>query len=459
MSEPATLNLKRDLGVWSAVAIVVGSVIGSGIFLVPSTMIQKVGSPEVMYLVWIFGGLLSMAGALCYAELSAAMPEAGGGYVYLRETYGPLWGFIYAWTLTWVGKSGSAATLGTALFYYLAHFLPGLERELVTVPLPIGPGGQPLEITYGQLLAMAVILLLAGINYVGVRSGGIVQVVGTVAKVGLIGAIVVVALIWGDGSTEHYTTTIPAMGGLAGFMAALVAALWAYEGWADVSYVASEIKNPQRNLPRALIGGTLLIIAVYLVTNLAYFYVLSPSEIAGSDRVAATMMERVSGSTGAGLVSIAAMISIFAALNGTLLTVPRVPFAAAQDGLFFKAMGRVHPTHRTPSVSILVIGAWSALLVLSGRYENLFTYVVVATWLLYGMTAASVIVLRKKRPELPRPYRTLGYPVVPILFVVVAAGMLLSTLFASPRETLMGLTLVLGGLPFYFYWKAKGRRV
>jgi len=436
-------------------SIVVGGVIGSGIFLVPSTMIQKVGSVDMLFAVWICGGLLTLAGALCYAELSTAMPEAGGGYVFLRETYGPLWGFIYAWTITWVGKSGAAATLGTALFYYLAHFFPGLERVLVTVPYPIGPGGEPLEITHGQVLAMAVILALALINYIGVKSGGRVQVVGTVAKVGLILGIVAAALVSGEGDGANYAAAMPAAGGVSGFFAALVAALWAYEGWADLSYVASEVKEPRKNLPRSLIGGTLIIISVYAVTNLAYFYILSPAEVGVSDRVAATMMERVAGGTGAGIVSIAAMISIFAALNATLLTSPRVAFAAAQDGLFFRAMGHVHAEHRTPSTSILVIGAWSALLVFSGRYENLFTYVVVATWLLYGMTTAAVIVLRKKRPDMPRPYRTLGYPVVPILFVLVAAGMFVSTLLDSPRETLMGLTLILGGLPFYFYWKRR----
>lgn len=436
-------------------SIVVGGVIGSGIFLVPTTMIQKTGSPGVVFAVWVFAGLLSLAGALCYAELSTAMPQAGGGYVYLRETYGPLWGFIYAWTLTWVGKSGSVATLGTALFYYLAYFVPSLDRVLFVVPYPIGPGGGPLEISQGQVLAMVVILLLTLINYIGVKAGGRVQVVGTVAKVGLIAGIVFFALAAGEGSAEHFTTSIPAIGGIAGFFGALVAALWAYEGWADVSYVASEIKNPRKNLPLSLIGGTLLIISVYLVTNVAYFYVLSPAEVAGSNRVAATMMEKVSGSTGAGIVSIAAMISIFAALNATLMTTPRVAYAAAQDGVFFHAMGRVHREHRTPSVSILVVGIWSALLVFSGRYENLFTYVIVATWLLYGMTTAAVIVLRKKKPDLPRPYRTLGYPMVPILFVVVAAGMLTATLIQSPRETLMGVAIILAGLPFYFYWRRK----
>ncbi len=451
-------ELKRALGVWSALAIVVGSVIGSGIFLVPSTMVQRTGSPETVFLVWIFGGALSLAGALTYAELAAAMPEAGGGYVFLREAYGPLWGFVYAWTLTWVGKAGSAATLATAFFYYLAHFFPGLESALITIGYPIGPRGGPLEITYGQILAMGVILGLALMNAAGVGLSGKVQVVSTFAKVGLIAAIVVAAFVWGEGDAGHYRQTIPAAAGAAGFVAALVAALWAYEGWADVSYVASEVKNPQRNLPRSLILGSLLIIAVYLITNLAYFYILTPDDVAGSSRVAATMMQRVFGASGASLVSVAAMISIFAALNGTLLTTARVSFAAAEDGLFFRGMAYVHPVRRTPAVSIFVLGGWSALLVLSGRYENLFTYTVFATWVLYGMTTAAVIVLRRKRPDLPRPYKTLGYPVVPVLFVAVAGWMLVSTLLDSPRETLLGLGLIAAGLPFYWYWSRTGAR-
>jgi APA family basic amino acid/polyamine antiporter len=222
--------------------------------------------------------------------------------------------------------------------------------------------------------------------------------------------------------------------------------------------VASEVKNPQRNLPRALIGGTLAVIAIYLLANAAYFKVLTPGEVANSPRVAAEMMRRILGSPGAAGVSIAAMISIFAALNGSILTGSRVPYAAARDGLFFRSFGRVHPQFHTPSVSILGMSAWAALLVLSGRYEQLFTYVIFASWILYGMTTAAVIVLRKKRPDLPRPYRALGYPWIPAVFVLVALGLVLSTLRDSPRESLMGIGLILLGLPFYFYWNRSVRK-
>ncbi len=448
-------ELKRDLGVWSAAAIVVGTVIGSAIFIVPRDMINNVGSPFMVFAVWIFGGMLSLFGALSYAELAAALPEAGGEYVYLREAYGPLWGFIYGWTQMWVAKSGSIATLATGFFIYLANFHPELERVWLVVPLPLGEAGSPLQIRYGQVLAMAVIAVLAIINYFGVKVGGNVQVAVTLVKVGLILAIIVIGLGTGHGNVANYSTSIPAAGGITGFFAALVAALWAYDGWNNVSMVASEVQKPQRNLPLALIVGTLTVIALYLLTNLAYFYILPASAVGSTNRVAGEAMRRVLGSTGANAVSIAAMISIFAALNGSILSGSRVPFAMARDRLFFRRVSYVHPQHRTPSVSILALSAWAAVLVLSGRYDQLYTYVIFASVILYGMATAAVIVLRYKRPDLPRPYRTLGYPVVPVVFVLGITCLVISTLWKSPRESFMGLGLVALGLPFYFYWKRR----
>jgi APA family basic amino acid/polyamine antiporter len=450
---PASTNkdgLKRDLGVWSAAAIVVGTVIGSGIFLVPSAMARNVGSPLKIFGVWIFGGLLSLFGALSYAELAAAMPEAGGEYVYLRDAYGPLWGFLYGWTQLWVAKSGSIATLATGFYIYLANFRP----EMVA-PVPLGEGGSPLPIRYGQLLAIGVIALLALINYFGVRVGGDVQVATTLLKVGLIGAIIVIGSGSGLGSVANYHSSTPALGGILGFFAALVGALWAYDGWNNVTMVASEVQKPKRTLPLALVIGTLAVIATYLLTNLAYFYVLPAGTVASTDRVAAEMMRRILGAPGAAAVSLAAMISIFAALNGSILSGSRVPFAMARDGLFFRGVERIHPVHRTPSVSILVLSAWACLLVLSGRYDQLYTYVIFASAILYGMATASVIVLRFRRPDMPRPYRTIGYPWVPIAFVLGIACLIASTLLSSPRESILGLLLISLGLPFYFYWKKR----
>ncbi len=439
------VELKRDLGVWGAAAIVVGTVIGSGIFLVPKKMVLSVGSAEMVFFVFVFGGLLSLAGALTYAELAAMMPEAGGEYAYLREAYGPFYAFVYGWTQLWVAKSGSIASLATAFFIYLANFFPGLETTIFS--------SSWLEIKSGQLLAMGVIAALGFLNYFGVKVGGGVQVGVTILKVALIAMIIGVGLTFGGGTVANYTTSIPAStGGIAGFFAALVAALWAYDGWNNVSMVSSEIKNPQRNLPIALIVGTLTVMAIYLGANLAYFYVLPAEVVASSDRVAAEMMRRIWDAPGANAVSIAAMISIFAALNGSILSGARVPFAMARDKLFFSSIATVHPKYFTPANSIMLLSVWSMLFVLTGRYDQLFTCVIFASWILYGMATASVLVLRRKRPDLARPYKTLGYPFVPIVFVLVAGALIVSTLLESPRESILGLAIIAIGIPFYRHW-------
>jgi basic amino acid/polyamine antiporter, APA family len=440
-------ELKRELGLWSAVAIVVGTVIGSGIFLVPRTMVNNVGTVPWVFTVWVVGGILSLAGALTYAELAAMLPEAGGEYVYLNEAYGPVWGYLYGWTQMWVAKSGSIATLATGFFYYLANFWPGLETVLFRVPF-LG------EIRAGQFFAMALIMGLALLNYFGVKVGGNVQIVVTLAKVALIAFVIVAGLFFAPGAAPHVNAPVAPLT-VAGFVAALVAALWAYDGWNNVGMVASEVKDPRRNLPLALIWGTLAVIGIYLLANFAYFHVLSTSEVAGSNRVAAEMMRRILGAPGANAVSVAAMISIFAALNGSILTGSRVPYAMARDGLFFRSMAKVNVEHSTPGVAIIGLSAWAAIVVFSGRYDQLLTFVIFASWLLYGMTTAAVFVLRRKRPDLSRPYRTLGYPWVPALFVVAALLIELVTLYHSPRESLMGIALILVGLPFYFLWKRR----
>ncbi len=444
---------------WAAIAIVIGTAIGSGIFIVPAKMIRSVGTPYLVFGVWIFGGLLTLFGALTYAELSAALPDAGGEYVYLTAAYGPFWGFIYGWTQTWVAKSASIATLATGFFYYVAFFFPKLTATFYAVPLPIGPGGQPLEIQYGQLLGIALILFLAGVNYLGVRVGGDVQIVVTVVKVSLIAALIVAGLTWGQGTFTHFSGSIPAQGGIAGFFAALVSALWAYDGWNNAGMLGSEIENPQRNLPRALLVGTTAMIAIYLLTNLAYFYVLSAAEVGATPRVAAEAMQKVLGKSGASIVSIAAMISIFAALNGSILSGSRVPYAMARDGLFFRRMSHINQQFRTPGACIVLLGIVSSIILLSGRYDELATLVIFPSWILYGMTAASVIVLRVKKPEMNRPYRVPGYPLVPIFFVMVAVALLYSTLLNSPRESGIGLVLIIAGLPFYFFWKRRRNEI
>jgi APA family basic amino acid/polyamine antiporter len=419
-------------------------------------MVLEVGEPWLVFLVWVVGGALSLAGALTYGELAAMLPEAGGEYNYLREAYGPFWGFLYGWTQMWVAKSGSIATLATGFFYYLANFRPELERVAFHTGLPLGEGGAPLDVSTGQLLAMGVIFGLGVLNWFGVKVGGNVQVGVTVVKVALIAVIIAFGLFGTPGAAPAGQAEPPAAphGGMAGFFAALVAALWAYDGWNNVSMVSSEVKEPQRNLPRALVYGTLAVVLIYLATNAAYFRVLSPAEVAGSDRVAASMMRRLAGGWGADAVSVAAMISIFAALNGSILSGSRVPYALARDGYFFRRFASIHAEHHTPGFSIMALCAWSCVLVLSGRYDQLLTLVIFPSWILYGMATAAVIVLRRKLPGTPRPYRTVGYPWVPGLFVGAAVLLIGFTLINSPRESALGLILIAAGVPFYRHWRA-----
>ena len=441
-------ELRRALGLAAALSIVVGTVIGSGIFRVPQTMIQSVGSVEMVFLVWVVGGALTLAGALTYAELAAALPGAGGEYVYLTEAYGPVWGYLYSWTQLSVAKSGSIATLATAFFEYTAHFIPEFERVWFTLG--------PLPIKYGQIFALVLILVLGAINYVGVRVGGGVQVAVTILKVALIAFVIAAGLFYAHPAVSIPLPDVPPL--RTGFIAALVAALWAYDGWNNVGMVASEIKNPKRNLPLALIGGTVLVIAIYMLANWAYFRVLTPGEVATHKLVAAEMMLRVQGPAGAAAVSIAAMISIFAALNGSILSGARVPYAAARDGLFFKSAAKVHPVFQTPGMSIIMLTGWSSLLVLSGRYDDLYNFVIFGSWILYAMATASVFVLRRKRPDLERPYKTLGYPVVPALFLIGATVLEIQTLRDKPVQALLGIALMLLGLPLYFYWRNRSQK-
>ena len=448
-------SLQRVLGLWSAISIVIGTVIGSGIFLVPSTMIRYLGSVEKLFVVWIVAGLLSLFGALTYGELAAALPEAGGEYVYLRAAYGPFWGYLYGWTQLWVAKSGSIATLAAGFYTYLTAFFPVLGLPVIVVPFHIGPGGSLLEIHYGQLVAIAVILILAAVNYVGVRSGGNLQVFVTVVKMLLIAGIIVVGLFSGQGDFSHFGSRIASTAGVAGFFAAMVSALWAYDGWNNVSMVSSEIRNPQRNLPWSLILGTSAVIATYLLVNVAYFYVLGPAQVAQSHRVAADVMSTLHGRAASAAVTIAVLISIFAALNGSILSGSRVPYAMARDGLFIRWAAAVHPKYKTPGNSMILLCAWSCIVVLSGWYDDLYNFVIFGSWILYLLAALSVFVLRRKRPNMARPYRVIGYPFVPVLFIGVAALLLVSTIQSRPRESLMGLGLMALGVPFYFHWKRR----
>jgi APA family basic amino acid/polyamine antiporter len=434
-------DLLRALGLFDAAALVIGTVIGSGIFLVPSEIARAVHSAPLMFAVWAIGGGLTLLGALSLAELGAAMPHAGGIYTYIGRAFGPLLGFLCGWMLFTVGTSGSIATLAAALPIYLGAFVP-------------------LTPVTSKLAGIVAILLFTAINIAGVRSGAIVQNILTALKVG--GLVVMIAVIF-LAPLQAPPSSAPVSGGPVGFMAigvALVAVLWAYEGWHDVSFAAGEIHNPQRNFPRGLVAGTLTVVTLYLIANLAYLHVLSPAEIAATDRVALAAIGKVAGEWGARFLTAAIVCSILGAMNALVLAGPRAYYQMAKDGLFFEGLGRVHARFRTPAAALVVQAIWSCFLVLFiGGFSQLFTYVIFGGWIFYALAVGSVVVLRRKKPDLERPFRVPGYPVVPLLFVVTAAALVLNTLVASPRESSIGLAFIALGIPLYYFTPAaRGRR-
>jgi len=445
-------DLARDLGLSHAGAIVVGTIIGSGIFLVPSEMMQAVGSARLVYLAWIVGGLLSFFGALTYAELGAMKPQAGGEYVYVRDAYGPLAGFLYAWTWFLIAKPASIATVTT-----------GLVRILGTFPAfsffshPLSPGR--FAVTYGQLVAIAATILISGLNYIGVRRAGDFQFVFTLLKVATILGIVAVGFSFNGGTWANFATEfVGAKGGINGFFAALVAALWAYDGWNDLTMVAGEIRNPQRNIPLALIGGVATVGALYILVNAAVQYVLPAAAVAASERPASEAVALVLGRAGASLVSAAMAISMLVTLNGTILSGARVPFAMARDGYFFKSIAEVHPRFRTPSTAIVVqCGLAILLLLLGGNFRQFFSLAIFAEWLFYMIAGSTVFVFRYRDPQADRPYRVWGYPLIPAVFVLVSAALLYYTFTDNLRNSVAGTLAILAGIPvFYSFARHRG---
>lgn len=376
-------QLRRQLGLFDSTSIVIGCIIGSGIFIIPSITASLVQSPGMVFLVWIAGGLLTLCGALAYAELGASLPEAGGQYVYLREAYGRLPAFLYGWTLFLVIQSGGLAALAAAFSIYLGHFLP-------------------LTTLQARLLSVACLLVLAIINCLGVRSGATVQNVFTVIKVGGVVAIVAAAFASSAGSLSHLSPLWEESRPM-GLLAAMVGVLWAYEGWHNFSFVAGETVMPERNIPLALTAGTLIVLVLYLGAIFAYLYALPFDMASASQRVAADSMSVAVGRAGGALISLLILFSVVGAANGMTLAGPRAYYAMASDGLFFRGLQRVHPRYGTPAPAIVVQGLWASVLALSGRYDQLFTYVIFAAWIFYGMTVAGVVVLRRKHPEWRRP--------------------------------------------------------
>ena len=461
----APRELARALSLRDSIALVL-TVIGTGVFLKAAPMAQLVGSPGKVLLAWLAAGLLSLAGALTYAELGAMMPEAGGEYVFLREAYGDLAGFLFGWTSVMLIASGGLAAVSNAVASFLASFV---RFDSVWIARDLHLLGQTIHWQLGgqQLVAVAIILLFAAINSRGVEVGGRVQWAATVAKLAGIAIIVLGAfLLSNTGSWSNLKTPVTAQiapGGIGAFGAAMIASLWAYQGWSNLPMVAGEIEKPERNIPRALIYGMLLVIVVYVVTNAAFFYALPFSEILTSNSTAyrdalpvASKAAQTFWSHGAQIVSLAFMIAAIGALNGITLMNARVPYAMARNGLFFLPLAELSDK-RVPSRAIWFQAIWACLLALSGTFDQITTSVIFAVWLFTALVGSSLFVLRRKLPVAPRRYRALGYPVVPALFVLVAVWLVINSLSATPVESAAGLILIALGLPFYIYFRFANR--
>jgi len=423
-------GLARNLTFRDGIAIVVGTVIGSGIYLVPGSVARQIPSMSLAMAVWVLAGLLTLFGALTLGELGAMYPGAGGLYVYLRAAYGRPVAFLYGWGLLSLIHSGSIATLAVAFRLYLAQLIP-------------------LSDTLQKAAAILVVLLLTAVNCFGLRPGKLVQNLIAFCKVGGIGLLVVMLLA----VKNHPRPAMDAAPGpplVLAIGAALVAVLWAYEGWHVVSFTAAEFRDPPRDLPRSLCWGAIALVVIYLSANISYYHVLTPAQLQATDKAAATAVSEAYGSAATALVTVLILTSIVGAINGMVLTGPRVYFAMARDGAFFRSFGKLNSVTRAPTFAIVVQGIWSACLTLAGTFQELFTYVIFTAWIFYGLSVLAVIVLRHRQPDLARPYRVPGYPVIPILFVLAALFIAGVTIANGPLHALYGIGLILVGLPIYW---------
>lgn len=439
-------ELVRGLTLVDAASIVVGSIIGTGVFLKTSTMSSLVGTPGMVLIIWVVAGLLSLAGALAYAELGTMMPDAGGEYVYLKKGYGDLWAFLYGWMRFWIGSPGTIAAYAVGAMTFMSG----------AVDLSMVGGKTP--------AAVIIIILFSSINCLSVAFTGRIQSIMTGLKLFMIIGLSLAIFFMSGGSVEHLTQTSSeynGWNGWAAFGSATLAALWAYDGWNNLPMVAGEIKDPQKNIPLALGLGMLTIFAIYFVANIAYFYALPFAEILTSNSdaypdalpVATKAAMTFMGTSGVTILSAAFVFSALGAMNGSIMTGARVPYAMAKDGLFFKKLANVNEASLVPVVSIIVQGVVSMLLAISGTFDQLTNYVVFSSWIFYAMVTGVVFVLRRREPNTPRSYKTFGYPFVPIIFIVLAVLLLINTVIESPKESSIGLAFILAGVPVYFIFK------
>jgi APA family basic amino acid/polyamine antiporter len=467
MTKPQ-LGLVRGIGLWATTAMVIGGVIGTGVFLKARVMTCNVGTPGMVITVWVVAGLLSVLGALTYAELAAMLPRAGGEYVFIREAYGPIWGFLYGWTRFFVANTGGQAALAIGAAIFLNVLTGGaLASTVFTLDLfgsRVPFGGVPLA-------GAAALAVMAAINCASVSVGGRIASALTAAKMALIVGVGLGAWLLAPGDWTHFAMsgaggTCEGVGdaarhGFAGFGAAMMGAMWAYNGWNEVTYVAGEVENPRRNLPRAMVGGITVVGALYVFVNASYFYVLAPAEVASTSATSAVATQvaiRFLGSMATSVMAAAMAISIVGALQIVVLSNARVPYAMARDGLFFESLGHLSARTRVPVRAIMAQTAWAILLVISGSYDTLTDYAIFAMLLFVALATSSVFIFRRQRPHADRPYRTWGYPVVPLLFLAIAGWLLVNTLLTTPRQSVTGLALMASGLPFYFYWSRQNQR-
>ena len=448
-------DLVRGLGLWSATAIVIGDTIGTGVFLVASDMARAVGSAKLVLAAWILGLFIVLLGAFCYAELGAAFPKAGGPYVYLSRGLGPLWGFLFGWMSSFLERPVGMATLAAGFVRFLGFLFPVVAMPLFTSHF----GRYDFTFTTAQPLAAFVVIVATAINYFSVRMSGAIQVLLTSLKMAAILVIVIGGVLFGPKNASQAALSFSqfGLGTIGALLTALVPAMWAYNGFTDLGDLGEEIISPQKNIPRAIILGLLTVGALYLMANVVYFHILPFADVAASQHVASEVVQTFGGSRGAAWLTAAMALSAFGALHVVVLTGARIPYAMARDGVFFHFAERIHPSFRTPSGALILLGSIAALLALSGTYEELYSLFVFAVWIFFALTAIALLRLRRKEPNLIRPYRAWGYPCTPLIFLAAALALTINLWMVRPVRSSLGLAVILLGIPFFYRWHKRPR--